>query len=661
MKPLPYYIGGQAAPNQAMTQPQQVHTQCTPQPFPTITPLHYQQTQPYHILLASQAQGRPHPYVQAQAQAQMDPSVSFSSPLYPHVHSHPGPSQSLANHQHMSNSPDGHDIAGSAHELGLPRPRKPYTSTKVREMWSPSEHARMLEALRLYKRDWAKVTRHVGTRSPAQVRSHAQKYFDRLVRENSDEVVPQPRPKRKSTNPYPRKVRGVPANKGATEHNHISVQLHPQQNYLQNVSAMHFPVTVPPSPLSSTPYLAAPNVPGHVMTHLMSTPSPSAAAVMSPQMVSPYQSSITPGPTPVAGVPPTQIGFVNLPSPSLAGPMTPLVPGTAQPSPYNYGSGSPMTPYRHTFLQSPYEISPHMQVPSIQGPILTPPSLDRPYHVPNSVETPPQHAHVFVTPTHGHVLTAMQVPDTGLSAQSTVLAHAHPNGDDRNCAKCQALQRYGGVLNEIPALTAKRSGAEAGSDGKMDTASRNPGRHTSDVNDDRTGNTISVQRNDAPGSTHSKGIPVHSKRISKWHDKGQNRTARKEMITEQRGRSVEGESDSAHVDRATQEKGGATQDGNGIVSEDNHDGDEKSQSPSHSLRLAGDVGCDTAGKSCKAETYGDSGSGNDANGSSDIEPTKRLEKTNMTTRVDQYSSQERREIYDAVQSLQILAKRTKQP
>lgn len=64
----------------------------------------------------------------------------------------------------------------------------------------------MIEGLRRFHRDWAKVTDFVGSRSAAQVRSHAQKYFDRLARENSDEWVPAARPKRRSAAPYPRKA-----------------------------------------------------------------------------------------------------------------------------------------------------------------------------------------------------------------------------------------------------------------------------------------------------------------------------------------------------------------------------------------------------------------------------------------------------------------------
>jgi len=48
--------------------------------------------------------------------------------------------------------------------------------------WSEDEHQRFLEAHKLYRKDWKKIEKHIGTRSAAQARSHAQKYFRRLNR-----------------------------------------------------------------------------------------------------------------------------------------------------------------------------------------------------------------------------------------------------------------------------------------------------------------------------------------------------------------------------------------------------------------------------------------------------------------------------------------------
>jgi hypothetical protein len=49
------------------------------------------------------------------------------------------------------------------------RPRK-YTIRNQRQAWTQEEHARFVEGIRLYKRNWAHVTAHVGTRTVVQIR-----------------------------------------------------------------------------------------------------------------------------------------------------------------------------------------------------------------------------------------------------------------------------------------------------------------------------------------------------------------------------------------------------------------------------------------------------------------------------------------------------------
>lgn len=75
--------------------------------------------------------------------------------------------------------------------------RKPYRITKPREKWSESEHERFTEGLKLYGRDWKQIVAHVGSRSVAQVRSHAQKYFLKLEKSGNALEVPPPRPKKR--------------------------------------------------------------------------------------------------------------------------------------------------------------------------------------------------------------------------------------------------------------------------------------------------------------------------------------------------------------------------------------------------------------------------------------------------------------------------------
>lgn len=65
--------------------------------------------------------------------------------------------------------------------------------------WSMAEHKRFVEGLKLYgRRKWIRIAEHVGTRTVIQVRSHAQKYFKKLRKDEDDVagaplVCPRPR------------------------------------------------------------------------------------------------------------------------------------------------------------------------------------------------------------------------------------------------------------------------------------------------------------------------------------------------------------------------------------------------------------------------------------------------------------------------------------
>jgi len=54
----------------------------------------------------------------------------------------------------------------------------------VNGRWTREEHQQFLESMRLYGKDWKRIEEHVGSRTCSQIRSHAQKYFLRMEKEN---------------------------------------------------------------------------------------------------------------------------------------------------------------------------------------------------------------------------------------------------------------------------------------------------------------------------------------------------------------------------------------------------------------------------------------------------------------------------------------------
>lgn len=72
---------------------------------------------------------------------------------------------------------------------------------KQRRRWTEEEHRKLVEGLKLYGRDWKRIQAHVGTRNAAQLRSHAQKYFVKVLKEGSGEYIPPPQSRRTLINP----------------------------------------------------------------------------------------------------------------------------------------------------------------------------------------------------------------------------------------------------------------------------------------------------------------------------------------------------------------------------------------------------------------------------------------------------------------------------
>lgn len=60
-------------------------------------------------------------------------------------------------------------------------------TSKTNGRWTSEEHLRFIEALKRFGKQWKKVEEFVQTRSGAQIRSHAQKYFLKIQKEYPDQ------------------------------------------------------------------------------------------------------------------------------------------------------------------------------------------------------------------------------------------------------------------------------------------------------------------------------------------------------------------------------------------------------------------------------------------------------------------------------------------
>ncbi|XP_062088697.1 protein REVEILLE 3-like [Humulus lupulus] len=99
--------------------------------------------------------------------------------------------------------------AANTTSLGVPpnkKIRKTYTITKTRQSWTEQEHEKFVEGVQLFNRDWKKIEAFIGSKTIIQIRSHAQKYFQKILKSGKSELVPPPRPKKKAAHPYPHKA-----------------------------------------------------------------------------------------------------------------------------------------------------------------------------------------------------------------------------------------------------------------------------------------------------------------------------------------------------------------------------------------------------------------------------------------------------------------------
>ena len=56
------------------------------------------------------------------------------------------------------------------------------SSNAVQGRWHKSEHDRFIDAIKKFGKDWKSVEQYIETRSGSQIRSHAQKFFNRIIK-----------------------------------------------------------------------------------------------------------------------------------------------------------------------------------------------------------------------------------------------------------------------------------------------------------------------------------------------------------------------------------------------------------------------------------------------------------------------------------------------
>merc|ERR1712137_1391202 len=58
------------------------------------------------------------------------------------------------------------------------------------KVWSASQHSRFIQALHKHGRQWKLISQELGTHTSSQVRSHAQKYFQKLQKLGMGHLIP---------------------------------------------------------------------------------------------------------------------------------------------------------------------------------------------------------------------------------------------------------------------------------------------------------------------------------------------------------------------------------------------------------------------------------------------------------------------------------------
>jgi SHAQKYF class myb-like DNA-binding protein len=90
--------------------------------------------------------------------------------------------------------------------------KKPVDKNNCTGRWTKDEHALFLEGIKLHGKEWKKIAETIPTRTVVQIRTHAQKYFQKLAKAEArvragypPEPRRVPKPKKKKKPPTPRK------------------------------------------------------------------------------------------------------------------------------------------------------------------------------------------------------------------------------------------------------------------------------------------------------------------------------------------------------------------------------------------------------------------------------------------------------------------------
>jgi len=86
----------------------------------------------------------------------------------------------------------GADSASNDSSNSRNKNRKEKNDSSVHGRWNAGEHERFIEAIKKFGKDWKSVEQYIETRSGSQIRSHAQKFFNRIIKKygiDKNEVI----------------------------------------------------------------------------------------------------------------------------------------------------------------------------------------------------------------------------------------------------------------------------------------------------------------------------------------------------------------------------------------------------------------------------------------------------------------------------------------